>query len=329
MTGEKIWHLTTTDVTNRGVERKKDAEDFIRSAFFNKKQYDETRLPKPIIIAAMDRITSPIAMFPEDFLIPSVMLDQDFADFYPNQCISGVAIEMFLRLAPKCPNMSHATIVPIEFYMDLMGHTYDEFSFENARAWSNNFGGDFLKHPILFTINTKPTGAHWIFVMIEPIEPKMTVINPFGKDRGSKHIAIMLNLEKWFFEEKALFYFNREYTAQNLPSTGVDMTVDQLEMRWNVFQVTRAQHFERQKIAKRKTPVQKITQKIFWYPDLVQQPHGDGSSCGILCAMYQYYILTTGTFPEKDAFQIGDVINLRNFMASEILNSFYCTRVSI
>jgi hypothetical protein len=174
----------------------------------------------------------------------------------PTTCLSSTLLEVFLHsIQDRDPEMANALIVPDHFYNAL---TMDGYNCENARNWSRVFPHDFMKNPMIFII---PTGGHWIFAMIDPrhtdpAKHTLFLIDPYGHDRNKTdgRKKIIRDLTAW-------------YTAElHLPQGKAIKS----------------------KYAKKvKCPLKLET----WSHNLPPQPSGDVTSCGILCAMYAYYLL--------------------------------------
>jgi Ulp1 family protease len=87
------------------------------------------------------------------------------------------------------------------------------YNFEDARNWSVYFPLNFFERPMLFTINTSPTGSHWVFAIIDPRNPNtrtLIFIDPYHRVTEFAR-RVVENLNTWYKNEVKL------HTNEHIP----------------------------------------------------------------------------------------------------------------
>jgi hypothetical protein len=219
---------------------------------------------------------------------------RDMSLLQGNKCLSSPVIEIFLHsIENRHTDMRKTLIIPDHFYPALSDF-HAGYNFGEADRWSQRFPVDFLKNPMIFIINTSITGEHWLFTMIDPRNPDpeehtLTLIDPYGKDRNQtpKRRKIISNLKKWYKMK-----IQEEISCMSpvdKPSKKLKVKEHQLKFK-------------------------------DWNHNLPNQHLEDSQNCGVICAMYAYYLLTMNRFPTRDDVQYGDEKCLRAFMARTIFD---------
>jgi hypothetical protein len=149
-----------------------------------------------------------------DQKIDCVMFKEDFATIANRRGeLSSTSIEMFLHSIPRrASEMENAFVVPDDFYKALTNN-WTGYNFEDARNWSVYFPLNFFERPMLFTINTSPTGSHWVFTIIDPRNPNtrtLIFIDPYHRVTEFAR-RVVENLNTWYKNEVKL------HTNEHIP----------------------------------------------------------------------------------------------------------------